>query len=160
MKPMTDELGLYLRDHRAGAATGSALAHRAAEQNEGTSFGQFLGRLAAEIDEDVATLEQLMARFDVTPDLLKNAGAKVGERIGRLKMNGQLTGYSPLSRVLEIEGLRGGVQAKLALWQSLREVAAQYEQLEEAELDALCERAERQLEELRENHRNAVREAF
>jgi len=101
-----------------------------------------------------------MARFDVKPDKLKIAGATVAERLGRLKPNGQLTGYSPLSRVLEIEGLRGGVQAKLSLWQGLREVAAQYEQLDEADLDALCERAQSQLEGLREQHRLAVREAF
>lgn len=160
MKTTTDELGIYLRDHRAGATTGSNLARRAAQENEGTPFGQFLTRLADEIDEDVGTLEQIMARFDVTPDLLKNAGAKVGERLGRLKMNGQLTGYSPLSRLLEFEGLRGGVQAKLSLWQSLREVAPEYEQLDEAQLDGLCERAARQLEELREHHRAAAREAL
>jgi len=160
MKTTTDQLGIYLRDHRAGATTGSNLAQRAAEENEGTPYGQFLTRLAAEIDEDVGTLEQMMARFDVTPDLLKNAGAKVGERLGRLKANGQLTGYSPLSRVLEIEGLRGGVQGKLSLWQSLREVATNYEQLDEVELDGLCQRAQRQLDELRENHRHAAREAF
>ena len=160
MKTMTDELAIYLRDHRAGATTGSNLAQRAAEENEGTPFGEFLSSLAAEIEQDTDTLEQVMARFDVKPDKLKIAGATVAERLGWLKPNGQLTGYSPLSRVLEIEGLRGGVQAKLSLWQGLREVAAQYEQLDEADLDALCERAQSQLEGLREQHRLAVREAF
>jgi len=160
MKTTTEQLGIYLRDHRAGAAVGSSLARRAAEENEGTPFGEFLARLAGEIDQDTGTLGEIMGRFDVTPDPVKNVGAKIGERLGRLKMNGQMTGYSPLSRVLELEGLRGGVQAKLSLWQSLREVAPGYEQLDEAELDGLCERAARQLEELREQHRSAAREAF
>ena len=54
---------------------------------------------------------------------LKTAGAKVAEKIGRLKPNDQLTGYSPLSRVLELEGLRSGVQGKLGLWDSLAQIA-------------------------------------
>jgi hypothetical protein len=160
VKTMTEQLAIYLRDHRAGATAGLNLAQRAAGENEGTSFGQFLARLAEEIDEDVSTLEQIMGRLDVTPNLLKNAGASVGEKLGRFKMNGQITGYSPLSRLLEIEGLRGGVQAKLSLWQSLREVAADYEALDEQELDELVARAETQLVGLREQHRHAAREAF
>jgi len=159
-KTTTDQLAIYLRDHRAGATTGSNLARRAAEENEGGPFGEFLTRLASEIEQDTGTLERIMARFDVSPDPLKNAGAKVAERLGRFKLNGQLSGYSPLSRVLELEGLRSGVQAKLSLWQSLREVAPSHEQLDEAELDGLCERATLQLEQLRENHRLAAREAF
>ena len=39
----------------------------------------------------------------------KEAVAWVGEKIGRLKLNGQLRGYSPLSRVLELEALAVGV---------------------------------------------------
>jgi hypothetical protein len=160
VKTITEPLAIYLRDHRAGATAGKNLAQRAAEENEGTQYGQFLARVAEEIEQDVSTLEQIMGRLDVTPNLLKNAGASVGEKLGRFKMNGKVTGYSPLSRLLEIEGLRGGVQAKLALWQGLREVAPDYEQLDEEELDHLVARAETQLEGLREQHRFAVREAF
>jgi hypothetical protein len=160
MKTMTEPLAIYLRDHRAGATAGSNIAQRAAEENEGTPYGLFLSRISEEIDEDVGVLEQIMGRLDVTPNLLKNAGANIGEKLGRFKMNGQITGYSPLSRLLEIEGLRAGVQGKLSLWQGLREVAADYEALDEAELDELVARAETQLEGLREQHRLAVREAF
>ena len=35
----------------------------------------------------------------------KNAGAWALEKVGRLKLNGELTSYSPLSRVVELEGL-------------------------------------------------------
>lgn len=156
----TDQIEIYLRDHRAGATFGTNLARRAAEENEGTQYFHFLSSLVEEIEQDVKTLEQIMSRFAVTPDLLKNAGAHVGEKLGRLKPNGQLTGYSPLSRVLEFEGLRSGVHGKLALWQSLREVASNHEQLDEDEMDELIARAESQLEGLREQHRHAAREAF
>ena len=87
-----------------------------------------------------------MDRFGVSKPALKIAGAKVGEKLGRLKPNEQLTGYSPLSRVLEIEGLRGGVQAKHGLWDSLAELAKHDDRLdpeEMAELQAKAQNAAR-----------------
>ena len=38
-------------------------------------------------------------------DKLKNVAAWGLEKVGRLKLNGELTGYSPLSRMVELEGL-------------------------------------------------------
>ena len=38
-------------------------------------------------------------------DTMKDLGGWALEKVGRLKLNGQLTGYSPLSRVVELEGL-------------------------------------------------------
>lgn len=52
---------------------------------------------------------------------MKPLGAKLAERLGRLKLNGRLRGYSPLSRVLELEGLAAAVGAKLQLWNALEE---------------------------------------
>ena len=101
-----------------------------------------------------------MARFGVSKAILKTAGAKVGEKLGRLKLNNELIGYSPLSRVLELEGLRSGVQGKLGLWDSLAQIAPFDERLDRDEIASLAARAERQLEGLREHHRMAAREAF
>ena len=64
-----------------------------------------------------------MDSFGVGKSTLKTAGAAIGEKLGRLKPNEQLSGYSPLSRVLELEMLRSGVEGKHALWNSLVEVA-------------------------------------
>ena len=156
----TDYLETYLQDHRAAAEMGSDLARRLAEENAGTPYENFLAGLAQEIEQEIAALEDVMRRFDVSKATLKTAGAKVAERIGRLKPNDQLTGYSPLSRVLELEGLRSGVQGKLALWESLACVAAHDERLGEAEIAALQAQGQRQLEGLREHHAMAAREAF
>jgi predicted DNA-binding ribbon-helix-helix protein len=153
-------LETYLQDHRAGAEMGSDLARRLADENLGTPYEDFLLRLAQEIDQDVETLEAIMARYGVGKAPLKTAGAKVGEKLARLKPNEQLTGYSPLSRVLEIEGLRSGVGGKLALWDSLSQIAPHDDRLDEDEVAALVARAERQLADLREHHARAAREAF
>ncbi len=156
----TDYLETYLQDHRAGAEMGSDLARRLADENMGTPYEDFLVGLAQEIDHDVATLEDLMGRFGVSRSVMKTAGAKIGEKIARLKPNDQLAGYSPLSRVLELEGLLAGVQGKLALWDSLAQIAPHEERLDEAEIAALQKKAERQLADLREHHAIAAREAF
>jgi hypothetical protein len=155
-----DYLETYLQDHRAGAEMGSDLAHRLADENTGTPYEDFLLGLAQEIDQDVATLEEIMGRFDVGKSALKTAGAKVGEKLARLKPNEQLSGYSPLSRVLELEGLRGGIQGKLGLWDSLAQLAPHDDRLDEDEIAGLQAKAERQIAGLREHHQKAAREAF
>ena len=156
----TDYLETYLQDHRAGAAMGSDLAHRLAEENIGTPYEDFLVGLAQEIDGDVELLEQVMDRFGVSKPALKIAGAKVGEKLGRLKPNEQLAGYSPLSRVLELEGLRGGVQAKQGLWDSLTELAKHDDRLDPEQMEELQAKAQKQLDGLREQSRMAAHEAF
>jgi len=156
----SEYLETYLQDHRAGAAMGSDLAHRLAEENADTAYADFLLGLAREIDDDVEVLDQVMDRFGVSQPALKIAGGKIAERLGRLKPNEQLTGYSPLSRVLEIEGLRGGVEAKHGLWDSLAELAEHDDRLDPAQMAELQAKADTQLDGLREQSRLAAREAF
>jgi hypothetical protein len=156
----TDPLNIYLNDHLAGSTFGLELARRARGENEGTEYGDFLAGLEREIEEDRGELEAIMASLGIGKDRLKSTAAWAGEKVGRLKLNGRLVGYSPLSRVLELEGLLGGVQGKLALWRALRELAPGDSRLDEPALDRLVIRAEHQLEGLREQHRRAAHEAL
>jgi predicted DNA-binding ribbon-helix-helix protein len=155
-----DYLETYLQDHRAGATAGLDLARRLAEENMGTRYEDFLVGLAQEIESDVDILEQVMDRFGVSKPTLKIAGGKVAERLGRLKPNEQLTGYSPLSRVLEIEGMRGGVQAKQGLWDSLATLAEHDDRLDPEQMAELQAKAQKQLDGLREQSRMAAHQAF
>jgi hypothetical protein len=160
MKLTSDQLTIYLHDHLAGSTFGLELARRAARQNQGSVYGDFLEGLAKEIAEDRATLETIMRRLGTGRDELKNGLAWTGEKLGRLKLNGRVRGYAPLSRQIELEGLMGGVQGKLAMWRALHEVAGDYEELDATELNRLATRAERQLSGLREQHLIAARDAF
>jgi hypothetical protein len=81
-------------------------------------------------------------------------------RVGRLKRNGQLRGYSPLSRVLELEALSVGIAGKLALWETLQRVPDPGRRLRASELRHLIERARRQREEVEELRLEAVHQAF
>ena len=91
-------LEIYLVDHHAGSTAGLELAKRAARSNRGTPTGDALERLVAEIDADRATLQRLLAVLGSRPSRTKDGLAWSVERLGRLKLNGQLRGYSPTRR--------------------------------------------------------------
>jgi hypothetical protein len=137
-------LGIYLNDHLGGSAAGLALARRCLRANQGTELGTFLEGLTAEIEEDKYTLIRLMTRLSLKRSAAKQVAGLVAERLGRLKLNGQLTGYSDLSRLLELEGLTIGIRGKYALWANLRAAGLQ-EHVRDVALDELIERAESQL---------------
>jgi hypothetical protein len=145
-------LRIYLNDHLAGSVAGVELARRALAANEGNEYGRLLDRVLAEIEEDQAALRDVLARLEVPVARPKLAAAWAAEKVGRLKLNGQLRGYSPLSRLLELEGLVMGVRGKLALWRSLEQLAASDPRLAPVDLETLVARANAQLEEL-EAHR-------
>lgn len=139
-------LPIYLNDHYAGSTAGVELAKRAARSNRGDAeFRPALTRLAAEIDEDRDALKKIMDRLDVTENRVKATLFWAAEKAGRLKPNGELLKFSPLSRMVELEGLISGVSGKLCLWRTLLELAPEDSRLDEAQLDGLAERAEDQL---------------
>jgi hypothetical protein len=153
-------LGIYLNDHLAGATGGRELAARAASSNKGTEYGDFLTSLREEIDEDRDELAQLMKRLDVGEDRLKQTAAWAAEKAGRLKLNGSLTSYSPLSRLVELEGLALGVSGKQSMWKVLQELARTDPALSETDLQRLIDRAQGQLDGLEEHRNRAAREAL
>lgn len=148
----TSLLGIYLNDHLAGAAVGVSLIERTAAAHRATPAGPPLAKLAKEIAEDRQALRDIMSRLGIDIRHYKLAGAWVAERAGRLKLNGHLLGRSPLSSVVELEGITLGVQGKEAGWRSLRALADHDPRLDAVHLDQLIHRAEgqaRTLEELR-----------
>ena len=144
----------------AAANAGVELARRLRGSNQGTTYGDELARLADEIDGDRRVLEGIAEGLGFGRDRPKQLLAWAGEKAGRLKLNGQLTGYSPLSRMIELEGLLAGVSAKLSLWRSLLEVAPSEPGLDADELQRLIERGEDQRERLEELRTSAARQAF
>jgi hypothetical protein len=119
-KPMDRKMiGIYLNDHLAGSVVGSSLARRFERQNRGNDYGRPIGEIAREIEEDQAALIEVMDRVGVRRKQMRLAIARVAEFGMRLKPNGKLIGYSPLSRVIELEGLTVGITGKLELWRSL-----------------------------------------
>ncbi|HEX8051221.1 MAG TPA: hypothetical protein VF504_07095, partial [Solirubrobacterales bacterium] len=162
MAPSSDQdrlLAIYLNDHLAGATLGVELARRLRSSNkDDAEFGEPLAQICAEIEADRETLVRLMERLEVGRDPVKPVLAKVAERLGRLKLNGRIFGYSPLSRVLELEVLSGMVGGKMQLWNALEQSFG--ESLDGFDFHDLAARADRQGQRLEDLHLAAAQRAL
>jgi hypothetical protein len=147
-------LAVYLNDHLAGSTAIVELVRRAAREHEGTELGGFLVRLGADIAQDRQALRQVMDAAGARPDVLKILAAWTAEKVGRLKLNGRLTGRSPLSPFVELEAIEVGVYGKLLLWQVLRD--RRPPGAGAVDLDELIRRAQRQLDEVERHRRDAA----
>jgi hypothetical protein len=157
---MTPLLHIYLQDHLAGATFGYELAERCRQKNERSEFGAPLAELAGEIASDRQSLVAVMRRVGAERSNLKISAAWLSEKTRRLKPNGRLLSYTPLSRVVELESLVIGIAGKRALWQTLERLAPQEGELEGFDFASLAERAEDQLERVERLRLQAARLAF
>ena len=142
---MATALQIYLQDHLAGATFGLELVERSRRNNEGTELGDRLQELAVEIRADREALEAVMSAAGADRSHLKTSAAWALEKVGRLKPNGRVRGYTALGRLLELEALVVGITGKRALWRGLQDSLAQVPSLQAFDFAALAERAENQL---------------
>ena len=159
MLGLGDGLAIYLNDHLAGATAGANLGRRAAGNNRSTPYGDTLAAIAEEIEEDRDALLDVMERLSVREDPVKVAVGWGVEKASRLKPNGGL-GYTPLSRLEELEALLLGVTGKLGLWQALRRTHGADPRLSGVDLQALAARARSQRRRLERLRARAAREAL
>jgi hypothetical protein len=117
-----------------------------------------VAKICAEIEADRKILERMMERLGVHRRRVKAAAAWAAEKLGRLKLNGQLTGYSPLSRLVELEMLCIGIAGKEQLWRALGH--SRGESLGEFDFEQLAERAARQRDRIEELHLEAADRAL
>jgi hypothetical protein len=135
-------VAIYLRDHFAGSIAAIELVERSARSNAANELGSFLTNLHAEIRADQQTLLDVMGALAVKPSRVKNSVGWAVEKAGRLKLNGRLLRYSPLSRVYELETLEAGLVGKRSLWTNLQ--VLDDPRLGGVDLPRLVERAENQ----------------
>lgn len=147
-----------MNDQLAAGVLWREVARRSQRSNSGTPAGDALQRVATAIADDVVTFEQIMDRLGLRRSRVKPALALVAERAGRLKLNGRLTSYSPLSRFAELDFLAIGIEGKKQLWQNLRDGADLATRLPDVDFDGLVERAQRQRDDI-EPFRRAAGEA-
>ena len=158
--PTSKYLPIYLNDHLMGSTTGVELVERIAGEHRGTELGAFAERLTQEIKADRDALLEIMASFGASKDQAKVAMGWITEKVGRLKPNGELREHSPLSPLVELEGLSLGIEGKRSLWLSLTAVDAVAEQVGRERLAELVARAEDQRSRVEEHRLQAARQAF
>jgi hypothetical protein len=148
-----------MNDHLAGASVGVELARRLRSNNAGDqNFGPPIAQLCTEIEADRETLEAAMKQLGVSRHRLKPAGAWLGEKLGRFKLNGQLTGYAPLSRLVELELLYIGLTGQIRLWRALENALGQHHG--EFDFAQVAERASGQRGRVEDLHLRAAALAF
>jgi hypothetical protein len=157
----SDELlGIYLNDHLAGSAAGLELAGKLRDNNQGTELGNVMTALLHDIEQDRATLEELMGRLEVERHRVKDAAGWLAERVSRLRLSPALTGSADLTRLLETEALSLGIEGKLSMWLALKEQAPRDPRLAATDLDHLIERARSQRRTLEPHRIAAALQAF
>lgn len=141
---MSDDrlLGIYLNDHLALATGALELCRRASRSFDDQQTVAALQGLTEEIGAERDALEQLMRRLGIDENRPLEALGWLGEKVGRLKPNGSLLERSPLSDVVELEGLLLAVHGTLACWRVLRAVAEHDPRVATGEMDTLVRRAE------------------
>jgi len=94
-------LKIYLDDHRAGAAAGTDLARRLWRKNRSGPWGAELKGIREMLEAEKETLDSVRAAVGVSGGHGKRALAVLSAQAARLKPNGHLLGYSPLTKVVE-----------------------------------------------------------
>ncbi len=151
-------LRIYLNDHLAAMRAEVELARRCRSNNRGSNLDYDLSRLIGEVEEDQRQVRELLERGGMRESRAKQVLGVVTERLGRLKLNGQVRGYSDLSRLLELEALCLAAEHRLQQWRSLDTL---YEhRVRELPLGEHVEKASRQRQRLEEHRLDAARRAF
>ncbi|MCW4355941.1 hypothetical protein ONR57_21785 [Hoyosella sp. YIM 151337] len=136
------------------------LAKRSQRSNRGTEVGNALAEVATGIAEDVETFRDMMRRLGFRENPVKVLGALASERLGRLKLNGRIVRYSPLSRFDELDFLTMGIEGKKQLWHTLESLADLTTRLPEVDFQHLIDRAEHQRTLLEPHRLQAGKAAF
>ena len=156
---MSDKyLSIYLNDHLAITVGAHELIERTLESNRDSELGDFLKALAQDSVQERRAIEAVMSEVGVGASHLKAAGAWLAERVGRLKLNGQISGYSDLSRLVEIEAIGLALASKRDFWDSLSHVG--FTEAGGLVTRSLARRAEQQLSELETHRREAAKQAL
>ena len=111
-------LGIYLDDHLVLLAAGRALARRM-QRRAGPELGDLLREVRAGLAEDRDEVRAVMADRGLRRSRLKPALGGLAELGGRLKLNGTLVRRSPLTPLVELEGLGLLLEGARAFWAAL-----------------------------------------
>lgn len=154
-----DRLRIYLNDHLAGATAGIALAKRIRDRNSGP-VGTTFAELVPDLEDDERTLRRIIAAMKFPESGVKQKLADVVEKVGRLKLNGQILGYSLLSKMEELEAMSLGIHGKAKMWSALQTVKQDRPELAEFDFEHLGTQAQLQHDRVDALRLEAARDAL
>ncbi len=156
-------LKIYLEDHLGLMVGELELIDRCRGSNSGTPLAEFLRKLENEVTAQKTITHDILRRMgsgDSLEGRIKQGAAWLAEKLGRLKLNDSLLSYSPLSRVIELEGLAVCALERVALWDNLDAQSSHTPALTGITCPHFRDLAEAHLKELNTRRRYAAAEAF
>lgn len=152
-------LTTYLNDHLALMRGEAELLERVKDENSASPLGESLETFAEAVSRQLDRVRQAIDYAGGSVSSIKQAAAWLGEKLGRLKPNDGIAGYTDLARVVELETLMGLAFSRQTMWAALESIELQCG-LNPDERAASEEQTRSQLASLREHHRSAVTRAF
>jgi hypothetical protein len=149
----------YMRTHLAGSTAGVDLFDRAAKGLPQPA-SSVIRRIHGELVEERVALRAMMDALGFRENTLFNSVAKLGERVARLKPNGNLLQRTAMTDVVELESMVIALSGKLAGWESLLAIVDREPRLDRAELEGLAAQAREQIATVRELHQAAASHAL
>jgi hypothetical protein len=155
---VSDPLTTYLHDHLAGAVLAIQVLETMRKQHVGEPIDQFAASLLVEIEADRDLLRGLADSVGAGSSGLKEMGAWLGEKLGRLKLTDYGVDSFGTFEALEFLGL--GIHGKSALWHALAVIAESDTRLQATDFDRLAARAESQEAQVERWRLDAARTVF
>jgi hypothetical protein len=115
---------IYLDDHHALLVAGRQLVTRMLGSARDPALEAFLRDLVRVLDDDLESVRSRLAAAGGSPSRAKAGLGALAERVGRLKPNGALLRPSPLTRLLELDGIRLLLESNRSLWRALEHASA------------------------------------
>lgn len=149
----------YLRIHLTGSAGGIELFSRGQKFHDPATTSILEG-IRGELVQERTQLLAMADRLGARPAPLAAVAAAVGERIGRLKPNGNPLRRTPLTDLIDLEAMRVALSGKTAGWEALLAVVDRHDGLRREEIAGLHEQALRQLDQVSTLHAAAAAKAL
>ena len=155
-----DDLATYLNDHLAGSVGAIEMVDHLIEVYKGKPIAQFCKELRDKITADQEELKEMMRALEIKESSVRQAGAWIGEKLGRFKLRPEGEGAGDPGLFLALEALVLGITGKRALWAALATVQNDWPQLQRFDLARLQDRAIEQAGQVEAKRLEAAREAL
>jgi len=155
-----EDLGIYLKDHYAGGVGALDLVAHLIKEHGDDPLRTFFCRLREEIQADHDQLRSLMSKLGHEESSLRNAGARMAEKFGRVKIGFAASNNSKLRLLESLEALLLGITGKKFLWRALAALQSACAILKEMDLARLEARAKDQADRVDAQRLATACEAF
>lgn len=152
-------LDRYLRTHLAGSSAGVDLFDRAARKMPEPMSVQ-IRAIQRELVQERDQLRAMMQALGVVENPVFNTLARAGERLGRLKPNGDLLHRTTMTDLVELETMCVALAGKQSGWEALLAIVEDEPRLQRAELERLLAQAKDQQRTVRRLHAEAAARAL